>query len=327
MGHRSLKKCHAKANLLLTGITRLAKALRGKHHDAANALAISVRTSFRDNGMTQPGQAKASVCPSAEATVGLPTRFALAIQQIAEEHNPLRSPFFQHLRDLPAAIARDPQLLGQIHLIYQSAMHATRAAVYFMPHLDSPAMRKRKLQIFVDDDGLPGGDTHHYQLTRAFAHIGAKLVLDDEDFGDSAELSRHLDPETGRFVHLAAQLYARSLGPWCVVELLSDSWMRALAEALGAHFPNVINEPYFADCFSQGVEERHAQESLDVTTMVLQAHPELFSETVLDAKLMAEALDAVWQRLDTVVRLAEEKGSSSASPSDRTGPSHRQRSL
>ena len=54
-------------------------------------------------------------------------------------------------------------------------MHATRAAVYYMPHLDNPAMRKRKLQIFIDDDGLPGGDTHHYQLTRAFQNIGADV--------------------------------------------------------------------------------------------------------------------------------------------------------
>lgn len=250
---------------------------------------------------------KADTAPAASANNGLATKFAAAIQQIAEEHHPLRSPFFQHLRELPPAVGRDPVMLGQIHLIYQAAMHATRAAVYYMPHLDSPSLRKRKLQIFVDDDGLPGGDTHHYQLTRAFQHMGAKLVLDDEQFGGHNELSRHLDPETARFVQLAGQLYARSLGPWCVVELMSDSWMRALADSLAAHFPDVVNEPYFADCFNEGVEERHAQESLEVTTGVLLARPELYSETVLDAKLMAEALDGVWRRLDTVVKLAEQK--------------------
>lgn len=254
--------------------------------------------------MTQPFAATAS---QHEAVAGLPTKFAAAIQQISEEHHPLRSPFFEHLRKLPPSVARDPHLLGQIHLVYQAAMHATRAAVYFLPHLDSPALRKRKLQIFIDDDGLPGGDTHHYQLTRAFQHMGAELVLDDEEFGSAADLTPHLDPETARFAQLAAQLYARSLGPWCVVELMSDSWMRALAESLAAHFPGVVNEPYFADCFSQGVEERHAEESLAVTTGVLQSRPELYSETVLDAKLMAEALDGVWRRLDTIVRLAEQK--------------------
>ena len=83
--------------------------------------------------------------------------------------------------------------------------------------------------------------------------------------------------------------------------------MRCLAEALSAHFPDMSNEPYFADCFSQGVEERHAEESLEITAMVLRGRPELYSETVLDARLMAEALDGVWRRLDTIVRLAEQK--------------------
>jgi hypothetical protein len=126
--------------------------------------------------------------------------FLAAIRAIAEQHRPSRLPFFRNLAGLDRTIATDPTFLGQIHLIYQSAMHATRAAVYYLPHLDSPALRKRKLQIFVDDDGLPGGDTHHYQLTRAFRNIGAKLVLDDEEFGDPEELCRHLDGETAEFV-------------------------------------------------------------------------------------------------------------------------------
>jgi hypothetical protein len=232
--------------------------------------------------------------------------FAAAIYDIAEQHQPTRFPFFKHLRELPTAVATDPGVLGRIHLVYQSAMHATRAAVYFLPHLDNPAMRKRKLQIFVDDDGLPGGDTHHYQLTGAFQRMGAKILLTDEEFGSAEELCHHLDPETSRFVRLAPTLYARSLGPWCVVELMSDTWMHSLADALSVHFPSVVNEPYFSDCFSQGVEERHAEESLAVTGLVLQARPHLWSDTVRDAKLMAEALDGVWNRLDDIVRLAEQ---------------------
>lgn len=234
-------------------------------------------------------------------------RFLARIQEIAEEHDPSRSPFFQRLRNLPADVAADPGLLGQIHLVYQAAMHATRAAVYYLPHLDSPEMRKRKLRIFIDDDGLDGGDTHHYQLTRAFRNIGAKLLLNDEAFGEPNELCRHLDAETAKFVQLASTIYARSLGAWCVVEVISDTWMRCLADALSVHFPDMPQEPYFADCFSQGVEERHAEESLEVTATVLRGRPELYSETVLDAKLMAEALDGVWRRLDTIVRTAEQK--------------------
>jgi hypothetical protein len=163
-------------------------------------------------------------------------------------------------------------------------------------------LRKRKLQIFVDDDGLKGGDTHHYQLTRAFRNIGAKIVLEDEAFGSHEELCQHLDPETGHFVRLAQKLYTRSLGPWCAVEVLSVDWMKALAEAFAVHFPQFVREPYFEDCFSQHVEERHADESLNVTHMVLKERPELLPETMRDAKMMAEALDGVWNNLDRIVQ-------------------------
>jgi hypothetical protein len=173
-----------------------------------------------------------------------------------------------------------------------------------LPHLDSPALRKRKLQIFVDDDGLPGGDTHHYQLTRAFRNIGAAILLEDEEFGDPAELCGHLDLETAHFVRLARTLYSRSLGAWCAVEVMSDDWMRALAEALAAHFPQVVAEPYFHECFEGGVEERHAAESLAVTQMILRARPELVPETLRDAREMAAALDGVWNRLDDIVAAA-----------------------
>jgi hypothetical protein len=228
-------------------------------------------------------------------------RFPARIAAIAAQHRPSRMPFFKNLAALPGDVARNPALLGQIHLVYQAAMHATRAAVYYLPHLDSPALRKRKLQIFVDDDGLPGGDTHHYQLTRAFRSLGASLVLDDEQFGDPEELCRHLDPQTGNFVRLAQKLYSRSLGAWCAVEVMSDDWLRALADALARHFPQIVAEPYFAECFDQGVEERHAEESMAVTQIILRARPELLPTTLRDARIMARALDGVWNRLNEII--------------------------
>jgi hypothetical protein len=176
-----------------------------------------------------------------------------------------------------------------------------------LPHLDSPGLRQRKLQIFIDDDGLPGGDTHHYQLTRAFGNIGAKSLLADEDFGDPDALCVHLDEETVRFVRLAQELYRRSLGPWCAVEILSVDWMRALAAAFSVHFPQFGSEPYFQECFSQQVEERHASESLAVTQIVLKMRPELLSETIRHARMMAEALDGVWANLDKIVRNAQRR--------------------
>src|SRR5690349_17241284 len=226
---------------------------------------------------------------------------------LVEQHRPSRMPFFRRVAALPFAIASDPEFLGEVHLVYQAAMHATRAAVYYLPHLDSPSLRKRKLQIFIDDDGLAGGDTHHYQLTRAFKNIGAKIKVSDEEFGGHEELCRHLDSDTAHFVRLAKKLYSRSLGPWCSVEVMSVDWMRALAEAFAGHFPQFAHESYFEDCFSHHVEERHAQESLEVTQIVLRERPELLAETVRDAKMMAEALDGVWSNLDRIVQAARRR--------------------
>src|SRR5262249_23295937 len=163
---------------------------------------------------------------------------------------------------------------------------------------------KRKLQIFVDDDGLTDGDTHHYQLTRAFRNIGAKCVLEDEEFGDPSKLCRYLDGETARFVTLASRLYSRSLGPWCAIETMSVDWMRALAEALSVHFPQFKHEPYFEECFSHRVEERPGAEAFEVTQLVLRARPALLVATMRDAKTIARALDGVWTQLDRITRRA-----------------------
>ncbi len=240
-------------------------------------------------------------------TVNMARPLSSIIADIAKAHLPSEKPFFQNLAALPHVIACDPKLLGDLYLAYQAAMHATRAAVYYLPHLDNPAMRRRKLQIFIDDDGLAGGDTHHYQLTRAFKNLGADCPIDDEDFGDADLLARHLDPEVAAFVRLAKPLYSRSLGPWCIVETMSDDWMRALAEALAVHFPNIVHEPYFADCFAQHVEERHAEEAIGVTQTVLAHRPELIPGTVDDAKAMAAALDGVWVAMDRIVATAKER--------------------
>src|SRR3984893_1594437 len=225
-----------------------------------------------------------------------------ALAVIFEEHRPSRMPFFERLAELPHAVARDPALLGQIHLVYQSAMHATRAAVYYLPHLDRPALRKRKLQKFIDDDGLADGDTHHSQLTRAFRSIGAECLLDDEEFGELGELCHYLEAETADFVRLALKLYSRSLGAWCAVESLSADWMRALADTLSVHFPHFRHEPYFEKCFSEQVEERHAAEALEGTQMFPPPPPECPDETWPDPRSIPRALDGVWAHLDRILR-------------------------
>src|SRR6201984_1868355 len=155
--------------------------------------------------MAFAGSTPSEVRDQAQPGLTAVDEFPLVIKALLEEHRPSRMPFFQHLAGLPYAVASDPLLLGQIHLHYQSAMHATRAAVYYLPHLDSPSLRKRKLQILVDDDGLPGGETHHYQLTRAFLSIGAQCLLDEEEFGEPGELCHYLEGETAQFVRLVAK--------------------------------------------------------------------------------------------------------------------------
>ena len=241
------------------------------------------------------------VMPTASAIEDLPNLVAAMLV----DHRPSRMPFFNRVAGLPRAVASDPELLCRIHLVYQSAMHATRAAVYHLPHLDTPALRKRKLRIFIDDDGLADGDMHHYQLTRAFLSIGAKCLLGDEEFGEPGELCHFVDAEIAHFVRLRPKLYARSLGAWCAIEMLSVDWMRALAEAISVHFPHFKHEPYFEDCFAQQVEERHAAEAIDITQTVLRVRPELLHETLHDATVMAAALDGVWTHLDRIVQSAE----------------------
>jgi len=262
--------------------------------------------------MMQPSKVLFSDRDCRESDLAAVDAFPDFMQHILDQHRPSRMPFFRHLAALPFFAASDPELLGRIHLVYQSAMHATRAAVYFLPHLDRPGLRQRKLQIFIDDDGLPGGDTHHYQLNRAFQSIGAKSLLADEAFGEPEALCAHLDPETVHFVRLARDLYRQSLGPWCAVEILSVDWMRALAASLSVHFPQFSNEPYFQECFSQCVEERHASEALAVTQIVLKERPELLPETMRDARIMAEALDGVWANLDRIVRNARRRAARKA---------------
>src|SRR4029077_2291479 len=80
--------------------------------------------------------------------------------------------------------------------------------------------------------------------------------------------------------------------------------MGALAEALSVHFPQFKHEPYFEECFSHMVEERHAAEALEVTQLVLKARPALLVATMRDAKTIARALDGVWSQLDRITRRA-----------------------
>lgn len=223
------------------------------------------------------------------------------LQELCERHLPSKHPFFNTVAGIPRE-RLSPELLGELYVRYQAAMHSTRAMVYHLPHLDAPAMRTRKLQIFIDDDGLKGGDTHHYQLRRAFENIGAQIPLSDNEFGDLPPLAERLDPTTARFVSKVEKLYPQSLGPFCVVEMLSNDWMTHLCDALSVHFPQMRDEPYFAECAEQHVEERHGQEAFELAKAVVEHSPELLPGVVQDASDMANELDNLWTGLEQLLR-------------------------
>ncbi|QIR38060.1 hypothetical protein HCG51_16005 [Tolypothrix sp. PCC 7910] len=227
--------------------------------------------------------------------------FNEVLDTIYQQYLPSKHPFFSRLAILSPEKLRSPDVLGQIYLRYQAACHATRVMVYFVPHLDSPALRVRKLRIISDDDSLQGGDTHHYQLSRAFANMGAKFIISDEDFGSLDELQKILDPTTANFVSLVQRIYPQSLGPWCVIEMFAHDWMEALMNALSHCFPFIQQEQYFAECFDQGVEERHAQEAKELTTMILDNSPKLLEPTIAGAKMMATELDKFWSGLEDLL--------------------------
>ncbi len=213
-----------------------------------------------------------------------------------KEHLPSQHRLFVEWATLERSVL-DPRKLGEFYLNYQAGMHATRVMVYFLPYLNSPTLRQIKLKIFVDDDGLPNGGTHHYQLSRAFRNIGACLPIPDEEFGDIAALIPKVTPETARFVQSVQGLYPQNLGAWAVAELLSDDWMHALAERLSRFYPSIASEPYFKDCFDGKVEEEHGRVALALAELTVKENPKLLEETIQSGKTMAKELDLFWEGL------------------------------
>ena len=95
--------------------------------------------------------------------MALREKYLSAISKVCEQYQPSKHALFQKLPLMNSAVIKNPVVLGQFYLQYQAGMHATRAMVYLLPFLNNPAARKKKLEIYIDDDGLAGGDTHHYQ--------------------------------------------------------------------------------------------------------------------------------------------------------------------
>ncbi|MEM8720382.1 MAG: hypothetical protein AAGE84_13940 [Cyanobacteria bacterium P01_G01_bin.39] len=228
--------------------------------------------------------------------------FLSEIEKIYNKYLPSNHIFFTMLSDFPHEKLRSPNLLGNFHLRYQSACHATRVMIYRIPYLENPSLRNRLLKVISDDDQYELFDSHHYQLTRLFVNMGAKILIDDESFGELDRLKENLDSNTAYFVTLVQQLYIRNPGAWCVIEMFANNWMKALMNSLLPCFPFIDNEPYFSECFNQGIETKHAQESLFITSKVLQRSPELFEQTICDANRMAKGLNILWNGLGNLLK-------------------------
>src|SRR5437879_5601102 len=105
------------------------------------------------------GDARAHVCIEA---------FRCTIALLCKKHKPSNHPFFARLANQETEELWSSGFWDELYKRYQAAMHATRTMGYFLPHLDTIALRVRKLHILAEDDGLPKGDTHHYQLRRTW---------------------------------------------------------------------------------------------------------------------------------------------------------------
>jgi len=225
--------------------------------------------------------------------------FRNELNQLFKKHRPSRHPFFRNLKNASPSVVKNPEWLSEFYLRYQSAMHCTRAMVYFVPNLNSPTLRQRKLAILEDDDALTE-DSHHKYLENLFRYFGIEPI-DQEFFGDLDILIPHLDPRTTTFVREVIRLYPLSTGAWCLAEVLSDDWLSALADAFSAFFQNTFTQDYFDEIFTGKVEIRHMLETVSLTENVMQRYPETVTATIQHMKDMAENMDGLWDNLNSLV--------------------------
>jgi hypothetical protein len=90
-------------------------------------------------------------------------------------------------------MTREPSASARFHLEIDrlAAMPQERLTSAVLSELH---LRSHKPQIYIDDDGLVGGDTHHHQLSRAFTGIGAPLRLERALYRLWGTLDEVLDP-------------------------------------------------------------------------------------------------------------------------------------
>lgn len=228
--------------------------------------------------------------------------FGATLSWLRAQHLPSQHSFFSSLAHAPRSFVMDPRFLNELYRRYQAAMHSTRVMAYFLPHLNTVALRAEKVAFLIDADALPRGDSSHLQLRRSWTSmLGRDPLATDAEFGDLDSLSRSLDRSTQTFVSGVQALYPKSLGAWLIVESLRADWTGALMKSLQCHFPGIDNSDYFLAHCAANDESRPAACARQLTSAVLERRPELVGETVYGAEMMSHALDALWDGFLTLL--------------------------
>jgi len=219
------------------------------------------------------------------------------------QYKPTNHRFFKNLMETNVTAAvRDPLFISELYKRYQGAMHATRAAVWYSPNLETPRLRQRKAAIIVDDDTVDGEKTHHRQCENLFRWMGADPIPNEALFGDLDTLRELLDADTFAFCQRAYDLYVKSTGAWSIFEVLSDNWQSALYNSLSPHFDEGLREQQYFDEISFGhIEILHMLETVSLTEDILHRKPHLTQETMDDAIEMAEWTYKLWDNFDDLL--------------------------
>lgn len=229
-------------------------------------------------------------------------QFVHELNELLCKHNPSNHSFFRNLETANTKLVRSNKFLEELYNRYQSAMHATRVMIYYLPYLDPIELRMIKARIISEDDNLPNGDSHHFQLRRTWAYmLQREPFIRDAEFGALSLLESRLDQNTSQFVKVIRICYPNSLGAWTVVEGLAHEWIGALSKGLTPHFPRIGESDYFRENYKSKIELQHAATAIKTTINIIEQYPSLVEETIRDANLCANALDYLWDGFDDLL--------------------------
>jgi hypothetical protein len=226
------------------------------------------------------------------------------LNELFVKYRPSEHSFFKTLQEAPDEVVKNPDVLRELYIRYQSAMHSTRVSVYFTPYLDTPQQRQKKVKIILDDDTTNDVISHHKQLENLFRYLGATDLPHEEEFGDLELLAKRLDPDTARFVKTADELYRASLGAWTMIEILSDDWISGMADGFKPHYEEgyALGLQYFDEIATGHVEIQHMLQTLALTESTIVVRPQLLGPTQEHARQMAQEVHLLWDNMENVLK-------------------------